>query len=63
MTDAVYSNVYYPSYYENYEQHPMPLLALVQGQESNRTDGFGRALCRCGGGRRSWVMEGKRSAR
>ena len=56
MTDAVYSNVYYPSYYENYEQHPMPLLALVQGQESNRTDGFEeRYTVAAADG--SWVME------
>lgn len=56
VTDAVYSNVYYPSYYENYEQHPMPLLALVQGQESNRTDGFEeRYTVAAADG--SWIME------
>ena len=56
VTDAVYSNVYYPSYYENYEQHPMPLLALVKGQESNRTDGFEeRYTVAAADG--SWVME------
>ena len=56
VTDAVYSNVYYPSYYENYEQHPMPLLALVQGQESNRIDGFEeRYTVAAADG--SWVME------
>lgn len=56
VTDAVYSNVYYPSYYENYEQHPMPLLALVKGQESNRIDGFEeRYTVAAADG--SWVME------
>lgn len=56
VTDAVYSNVYYPSYYENYEQHPMPLLALVQGQESNRIDGFEeRYTVAAADG--SWIME------
>lgn len=56
VTDAVYSNVYYPGYYENYEQHPMPLLALVQGQESNRTDGFEeRYTVAAADG--SWIME------
>lgn len=56
VTDAVYSNVYYPSYYENYEQHPMPLLALVQGQQSNRIDGFEeRYTVAAADG--SWVME------
>ena len=56
VTDAVYSNVYYPSYYENYEQHPMPLLALVKGQESNRTDGFEeRYTVAAADG--SWIME------
>lgn len=56
VTDAVYSNVYYPSYYENYEQHPMPLLALVKGQESNRIDGFEeRYTVAAADG--NWVME------
>ncbi len=56
VTDAVYSNVFYPSYYENYEQHPLPVLALVQGQESNRIDGFEeRYTVAAADG--SWVME------
>ena len=56
VTDAVYSNVFYPSYYENYEQHPMPLLALVQGQEPDSEGGVEeRYTIAASDG--SWVME------
>lgn len=56
VTDVVYSNVFYPSYYEDHAQHPMPLLALVQGQQSNRIDGFEeRYTVAAADG--SWVME------
>ena len=56
VTDAVYSNVFYPSYYENYEQHPLSVIALVQGQKSNGIDGFEeRYTVAASDG--SWVME------
>ncbi len=56
VTDAVYSNVFYPSYYENYEQHPLPVLVLMQGEASNEIEGFApRYTVAASDG--SWIME------
>ena len=56
VTDAVYSNVYYPSYYENYERHPMPVLVLMQGQASDSADGF-ETCYTVASSDGSWIME------
>ena len=40
VTDAVYSTVYYPSCWENGARQPLPLLVLMQGQESNSAEGY-----------------------
>ena len=56
VTDAVYSNVYYPSYYENYERHPLPVLVLMQGEASNEIEGFAPSYT-VAAADGSWVME------
>lgn len=61
VTDAVYSNVYYPSYYENYERHPMPVLVLMQGQASDSADGF-ETCYTVASSDGSWIMEETYSA-
>ena len=61
VTDAVYSNVYYPSYYENHERHPLPLLVLMQGEASNEIEGFAPSYT-VAAADGSWVMEGQYSA-
>ena len=40
VTDAVYSTVYYPSCWENGARQPLPLLVLMQGQESDSAEGY-----------------------
>lgn len=61
VTDAVYSNVYYPSYYENYERHPMPVLVLMQGQASDSADGV-VTYYTVAASDGSWIMEEQYSA-
>ena len=56
VTDAVYSNVYYPSYYENYERHPLPVLVLMQGEASNEIEGFAPSYT-VAAADGSWIME------
>ena len=61
VTDAVYSNVYYPSYYENHERHPLPLLVLMQGEASNEIEGFAPSYTVAAADGR-WVIEEQYSA-
>ncbi len=56
VTDAVYSNVYYPSYYENYERYPLPVLVLMRGQASDSADGF-ETYYTVAASDGSWIME------
>ena len=56
VTDAVYSNVYYPSYYENHERHPLPVLVLMQGEASNEIEGFAPSYT-VAAADGSWVLE------
>ena len=56
VTDAVYSTVYYPSCWENGARQPLPLLVLMQGQESNSAEGYEEnySVAASDG---SWVMD------
>ena len=56
VTDAVYSDAYYPSYYENYERHPLPVLVLMQGEASNEIEGFAPSYT-VAAADGSWVLE------
>ena len=56
VTDAVYSTVYYPSCWENGARQPLPLLVLMQGQESDSAEGYEEnySVAASDG---SWVMD------
>ena len=56
VTDAVYSDAYYPSYYENYERHLLPVLVLMQGEASNEIEGFAPSYT-VAAADGSWVLE------